>query len=258
MPRFEINSKGTRSLVAACDVKEETQTLINITGRVVEDAEHGNDAIGITIGSSDIGTKRANLVDIETDSTGGFGDHGASLYGFINTFNGVILDGQQEARRQLGTRGPSVEEGGGSVSKVFFGHEIVRVDGRLYIIAVDAHSDAHQHMLRTFGGKIVDFQEIGTFEGFETKEIVVEITIVNDGRVESVGVFLNVSQSFFGDHGRVFPCFRMNKVVQVFHDGRKEFFGFLVQIGDCNTRGEDGVIGMFGLEMRRVLERTVK
>ena len=47
VPRLEVDRNGTLALAAA---------LVNITGRVVENAQHWNDAVGGAVGALDVGS----------------------------------------------------------------------------------------------------------------------------------------------------------------------------------------------------------
>ena len=74
------------------------------------------------IGSGDVGASSSDGVDVETDSTGVLGDHGASLECIVDTFDRVLLHGDQEAGRHLGVGCTSCEEGRGSMGKVSLRH----------------------------------------------------------------------------------------------------------------------------------------
>ena len=56
-------------------------------------------------------------MDVESDSAGGFGDESAVLESVVNAFDGVVLHGQQEARRHLRTTSSRVEQRRGSVGE---------------------------------------------------------------------------------------------------------------------------------------------
>ena len=45
VPRLKIHSEGSLSLAAA---------LVNETGSIIEDLEHGYEAVGISVGSADV------------------------------------------------------------------------------------------------------------------------------------------------------------------------------------------------------------
>lgn len=60
MPRLQVHSEGPLSLATP---------LINVAGGFIEDTEHGNNAIGSTIGAADVAASRAYVVDRHPDAT---------------------------------------------------------------------------------------------------------------------------------------------------------------------------------------------
>lgn len=101
MPRLEVNGECTGTLVA---------TLVDIAGGVVVHTEHRNEAVAGTVGASNIAASSANTVDIEADTTGGLGNHGAGLQGIVDTLNAVLLHVDEEAGSQLRLGSTGVEE----------------------------------------------------------------------------------------------------------------------------------------------------
>ena len=65
--------------------------------------------------------------------------------------------------------GTGIEEGWGSTGEAAFGCEVVGFGGAVDARVVDADGDAHKHVLRTFGEAVVDAEEVGGLEGFETE-----------------------------------------------------------------------------------------
>lgn len=57
-------------------------------------------------------------------------------------------------------RGPCVEQSGRCMCEVLFGHQVVCLEDALYIRTVDADSDAHDHVLGSFGHAVVDTEEV--------------------------------------------------------------------------------------------------
>ena len=51
----------------------------------------------------------------------------------------------------------------------------------LDVVAVNADSDAHEHVSRPFSDLAIETKEIRAFEGLEAEELVVEIALVDDG-----------------------------------------------------------------------------
>ena len=213
MPGFDVDGECSRSLVSS---------LIDVSSGVVEDSEHGDDSIGVTVRSSDVGSGSTNVVNAESDSTGGLGDEGAGLEGVVDTVDRIVLHGNEETRGELRSRSTGVEEGGGSVGEASFGHEGVRLKGSLDVLAVNSNGDSHEHVLRSFRDFTIDSEKVGSLESLESKVVlfvgakfsfrvqeiketttnVAEITIVNDGRVDLVGVGHDDLVSVLGDHSR--------------------------------------------------------
>ena len=48
----------------------------------------------------------------------------------------------------------------------------------------------------------------------------------------------------FADHGGDFAISRVHVVIEVFDDGRELLLCLFVEIGDCDTSSEDGIIGV--------------
>jgi hypothetical protein len=103
VPGLEIDGKGTRTFVA---------TLIDVSGSVIEDTEHGDDTVGGAVGASDIGSSGPDTVYVEANASSHLGDHGAGLEGVVDALNTVILHVHEEARGQLALRSACIEEGG--------------------------------------------------------------------------------------------------------------------------------------------------
>ena len=101
-------------------------------------------------------------MDVQSDSTGGLGDHGAGFEGVVDSLDGVVFHGDEETGGELGVGSAGVEQSWRGVSEVFGGHEIVGFDGFFNVLAVDTDGDSHDHVLRTFGDFTVDSQEVGT------------------------------------------------------------------------------------------------
>lgn len=69
----------------------------------------------------------------------------------------------------MGVRCSGIEEGGGGVGEVTFGHEVVCLEDARNIGAVNANCDSHQHVLWTLSDASIDAKEVGTFKSFKTE-----------------------------------------------------------------------------------------
>lgn len=130
-------------------------------------------------------------MDVETDTSSSLADHSAALEGIVDAVDGVVLHADEEARRELGVGGSGVEEGGGRVSEVSLGHEVVGLEDAVEVAAVNTDSDTHDHVLGTLGGAAIDAEKVGPLEGLEAEVVVVEVAVVDDGGVEDFGVLLD-------------------------------------------------------------------
>lgn len=61
MPWLQVDSKGTRTLVAA---------LVDISGGVVEHTKHGYNSVGGAVGSSNVRSGGTDTVDVKADTSG--------------------------------------------------------------------------------------------------------------------------------------------------------------------------------------------
>lgn len=169
VPRFEVNREGSRALVAS---------LIDVAGRVVVDSEHGNDTVRIAVGSRNVGSGSADVVNAETDAAGSLGDESACFEGIVNALDRVVLHGHEEARRQLRMRSSGVEESRRSVGEVTLRHEVVRLQDAVDVRAVNSDSDTHEHVLRSLSDLAIDAKKVRSLECLEAE-------VVLKGREES-------------------------------------------------------------------------
>ena len=70
--------------------------------------------------------------------------------------------------------------------------------------------------------------------------LVVEIPVVDDGRVQPLCMLLDDVKVGLGDHGR--GSFETNHVVQVGHHLTEHLLRFLVQVGNNNASSQECVI----------------
>jgi hypothetical protein len=138
---------------------------------------------------------------METNTTSRFRNACALLKGIVNTFNRVILHGDKEARRELRTGGSGVEKSRRSMSKPTLRKQVVGLNSRFDIVFVDTNSDTHKHVLRTFYYTAVNAEEVRALESFETKVVVIKITIIDDFRVETFLVVHDNLEDVFSDQG---------------------------------------------------------
>ena len=132
--------------------------------RVVEDAQHGQDAVGGAIGAADVRARGADVVDREADAAGALGDDGALLEGVVDALDAVVLHAEQEAAGELRARGAGVEQRGARVREHALRHEVVGLDRRRDVVLVDAHRDAHEHVLGALDNLAANAQQVGALQ----------------------------------------------------------------------------------------------
>lgn len=88
VPRLQVDGKSTWTLVSS---------LVHISGSVVEHPEHGNNTVGGTVGTTNVGAGSTDAVHIEADSTSGLRNQCTCLKRVIDTFNAILLHVDKEA-----------------------------------------------------------------------------------------------------------------------------------------------------------------
>ena len=179
VPRLDVDSEGALAFAAA---------LVHVAGCVIEDAEHRDNAVGRSVRAADVGTGGPDVVDGEADAAGVLGNLGALLQRVVDAANAVFLHGEEEAAGHLRLGCAGVEEGRGGVGKPALRHQVVGLDCALDVVLVDADGDAHEHVLRTLGDLAVELQQVRALERLEAEVVVVEVAVVDDGRIQLLGV----------------------------------------------------------------------
>ena len=225
-----------------------TTSLIDIAGSVVEDTKHRDDSVGSSVGSTNVGLASTNVVSGQTNSTGVLRDDGTVLEGIVNSIDGVLLHGQEKARRHLRSVGSGVEKGRSGVSEVSLGEAFVGVDDTVNVVSVDSNGNTHQHALGPFGDLSVHLEQIGLFQSLVTKVVVFEIPCVVDGFVKDVLVLHNGIIVFLGDEGTRLVGDWMDVVEEFRGKFRKGFDGRFLEVGNGDSSGKDRVIRVLGGE----------
>jgi hypothetical protein len=78
VPGLEVDGKRSWALVAS---------LIDVAGRVVVHAKHGDDSVRVAIRACDVGSRRTDVVDREADASRRLGDEGASLERVVDSLD---------------------------------------------------------------------------------------------------------------------------------------------------------------------------
>ena len=75
------------------------------------------------------------------------------------------------------------------MSEPHVAHQVISLEGGFQVVQMDPDGTAHQHMLRSLNDLSVLSEQVGTFQGFESEKVVVEIAIVIDFGVNFVRIF---------------------------------------------------------------------
>ena len=241
MPGLQVDREGAFALATA---------LVDVTRGVVEYAQHRYDAVGRAVGAADVGTGRADVVHVEPDTAGGLRDLGAVLQRVVDAVDAVVLHHDEEAGRKLRLRRTGVEEGRRGVGEPALAHQVVGLDGGLDVLLVDADGDAHQQVLRTLGDLAVDLQEVGFLQRLEAEEVVAEVAVVDDRRVEHLAVVPDDLEDIIRDQRSRLVGVRVDVLVEVLHRLAERLLRVLVQVADRDARCQQGVIRMAGRQRR--------
>lgn len=143
------------------------------------------------------------------------------------------------------------------MGEVSLRHKVVCLENLLDIAALDTQSDTHDHVLRSLDNLAVDSEEVRPLERLEAEVVVRKVTVVNDGRVKDVLVVHDDLKHVIGDHRSMLVSLWVDPVVEIGHDGGEGLFRLLVQVGNGNTGGEDGIVGVFGRKIRSGLSGEI-
>ena len=124
------------------------------------------------------------------------------------------------------------------------GEEVVRLQYAIEVVQVDAHGNAHEHVLRPLGDLAVQLQQVGLLQRLEAGVVEFEVPVVQYGAVQYVPVGHHHLIYVLRHEGRRLARLRMRVVAKGLHYLREALFGLLVQIGNLDARGEDGIVGM--------------
>ena len=179
-----------------------SQTLVDVFGRIIKDAEHRCYSVARPARSANITPRCADIVDMHTDTSRPFRNQRAILQCIVNSLYAVVLHCNQITTRQLLMGSSRIEEGWRCVGEIFLRHVFVGFADTRQIFAVNAERHAQPHMLGSLNGAFSDAQQIRPFESLETEIINQVVALVDAHRVEFVGVFLRQQVGVGGYHRR--------------------------------------------------------
>jgi hypothetical protein len=114
------------------------------------------------------------------------------------------------------------------VGEVSLRHEVVSLEDLVNVGTVNTDGDTHDHVLWSLDNLAVNAEQVRPLERLETKVVVSEISVVDDGRVESVPVVHDNLVDVVGNHRCLLASFGVNPVVQIGDDSGERLLGLLV------------------------------
>ena len=109
---------------------------------------------------------------------------------------------------------------------------------------MDADSHAHEHVLRAFDDFVIDFEQVAALEGFESEVIVVEVSVVDDLRIEEFRIITDDLNNVVCYEGGVLTGDGVDIDVEVFHRLRKGLLGSFVEVRYCDSACQARVVGV--------------
>jgi hypothetical protein len=128
------------------------------------------------------------------------------------------------------------------------GKHLIGLQDTINIVQVNTHGYPHKHVLGTFGNLPIELEEVGFLQRLEAKVIEFKVTIVNHGSVQQILVGHDDIVDFLADKGGGLPRLGMGVVVKRGDDIGEDLLGFLVEVGDFDACGQDGIVGVLGGE----------
>ena len=89
------------------------------------------------------------------------------------------------------------------MGEVALTHQVIGVKGFLDVGVMNAHGNAHQHVLWTLSDFTVELEQVGALERLESKVVIVVVSAVIDVVVEHIGVGHDHVVDLFGDERRM-------------------------------------------------------
>lgn len=190
MPRLDVHGETSLPL---------TTSLIHITSSVIEHSQHGNKAVGYTIGATDVTILSTNFGHRETYTSSCFRYQGTPLQSLIDALYGVIDHVEEEARTHLSERSTSIVQRRSGMSEELLGEQFVGLKSRYKIFFVDTYGDPHQQMLWSFSWDSFYPEEITSLQSLETKVVIVVVSLIIDDFLYGFSVSLYNFVDILGD-----------------------------------------------------------
>ena len=164
--------------------------LVDRDRGVVDHFQEGHDALGLAVGTLDVGAQRAHRGPVVAQAAGEFRQHGVVVDGAVDARQ-VVRHGGQVAAGELRTQGAGVEQGGGGTHVVEGRQQVVELDGTcLAVLLLDgqAHGHAHEEDLRQFEADAVLVDEVAVVQGLQAEVGELLVALVIDGLAQFLQV----------------------------------------------------------------------
>lgn len=189
-------------------------------------------------------------------------DDGCLLQGVVDSLYGVLTHREEEAGAHLWLRRTRVEQGGRRMSEPLFAHQVVGLKSRLKVVNVNTDGTAHEHVLGALNNLVVALEQVGSLEGLEAEEVVVEVTVVIDHGVDAFMVFRDDVVDILGEEGS-FSSLTVSVVVEQIGSLEHARAGTVVEGLDSDVVRQLGVVWVhdghvgarFGAQVRDLLSR---
>lgn len=135
---------------------------------VVEHSKHGNESVRRSIRASYVRSSGTYVVNGQSDATGLLRDHRRGLECIVYSNYTIILHCHQKTTGVLWKSRSGVEQRRRGVREQLERHQIVRLENRWQITAMDSDCDAHQQVLRSLDDLAVDLEQVRVLQRLET------------------------------------------------------------------------------------------
>lgn len=148
------------------------------------------------------------------------------------------------------------------MSEPLFAHQVVGLKSRLKVVNVNTDGTAHEHVLGALNNLVVALEQVGSLEGLEAEEVVVEVTVVIDHGVDAFMVFRDDVVDILGEEGS-FSSLTVSVVVEQIGSLEHARAGTVVEGLDSDVVRQLGVVWVhdghvgarFGAQVRDLLSR---
>ncbi|KND96032.2 hypothetical protein QG37_07655 [Candidozyma auris] len=111
---------------------------------------------------------------------------------------------------------------------------------------MNTNCNSHEQVSGSFGNFPIHSKQVGPLQGLEAEVIVVEVSVVDDGRVQLVLVLTDDVISLFGNHGRVQAGLWVDVLPQDLGHSGESLGGSLVQVRHRYSGSQNRIVWVDG------------